>query len=105
MARKLIHADDSDLGRLHCDNPACGHVLPEPLPWSKALIGYPCPRCGSDMLTALDFKTTERMRRGVRLINRWFGWLGSERPTPGHKEIRFRIVNGKLVKNGARHVD
>ena len=77
--KKLIHDDDSDLGRLHCDNTECGYVLPEPLPWSEALIGHSCPRCGDNMLTASDFKAVERMRSVVRGINKLFGWHGTKR--------------------------
>lgn len=95
--KKLIHDDDSDLGRLHCDNGACGHILPEALPWSKALIGYPCPKCGSNMLSAGDFKTVDRFRRIVGFINRWFGRFGTETPQPHHQSKSFRIVSGKLT--------
>ena|SRR6185312_5305555 len=98
MARKLIHDDASKIGRLRCDNADCGYVLPEPLEWSESLIGHSCPRCGDSMLTRIDYVAVERMRKMVRFINRWFGWLGTERPQPHHTRHDYTFVNGKPTR-------
>ena len=95
--KKLIHENRADLGCLRCDNPACGHVLPEPLPWGPALIGYPCPRCSSDMLTRKDFEIAEKMHRVIAGVNRWFGWLGTEEPAPTDHVAIVDIKGGRVT--------
>lgn len=103
MARKLIHDDPSNVGRLHCDE--CGYDLPEAKPYdefaSGFLIGYECPACGADMLTVRDWHDTMKMYRWVQRINKWFGWLGTEQPTASAVAIRAKVHNGKLeIKEG-----
>lgn len=94
--KKLIHTALDDRGRLHCDNPACRYVLPEPLEWSVYLVDHPCPKCGSNMLTWRDFYKAEQIERRVVWINKWFGWLGTEEKPKGGVMVGVRPVNGKL---------
>ena len=97
MAKKLIHVDKSDVGRLHCDNARCGHTLEQSLPWGPWLIGFTCPRCASDMLTRKDFDKVEAFWRKLAWVNKWFGWLGEE-PTDERLKsaptVRVQIGDG-----------
>lgn len=95
--KKLIHVDDGR-GQLHCDNASCGHVLPPgAVTWGEHLIGYPCPKCGSDMLTQADYLASERISAIVTWINKWFGWLGTETVTDVHASISIRHHDGKTI--------
>lgn len=94
--KKLIHTEDGR-GQLHCDNPACRYVLPEgTVTWGPHLIGYPCPKCESDMLTREDYEHSERFHRAVAWINYWFGWLGSDDPAD-YKSVSIRHHAGKTI--------
>lgn len=97
MARKLIHCIANEAGKLQCDNPTCGHVLPEALEFNEGLIGHPCPKCGSDMLTRKDYEGQMRIAAVVDFLNRWFSWLpwATEEPPKG-PSIAARVANGKL---------
>lgn len=102
MSKELIHLDDHR-GQLMCDSPACGHMLAEgEVTWGEHLIGHPCPKCGSDMLTREDYEGSERAFAAVRWLNKWFGWLGSEYvpndPKWKHK-IAVRHHDGKTIIN------
>jgi hypothetical protein len=81
--RKLIHILDDQRGKLHCD--ACGYDLPQPLPFGPNLIGYPCPRCQVNMLTARDYADSIRFQLVIAWINKWFGWLGTT-----HKQAMYK---------------
>lgn len=96
--KELIHVSD-DRGRLHCDNGECGHVLPAgAVTWGEHLIGYPCPRCSSDMLTRRDYEDSERIVMAARWVNKWFGWLGKEYDgSNAALEISVRNHDGKLI--------
>lgn len=95
MTKKIIHTDVLDAGKLCCDNPTCGHQLPTPLRWGPHLIGYPCPKCGSDMLTRKDFDAVEAVNKLVVWVNKWFGWLGSEKPDATHTRVTIKIGGPK----------
>lgn len=98
MAKELIHVDKSRVGQLHCDNPRCGHVLGTPLEWGPQLIGLPCPRCDSNMLTRKDYESTERMFHLIAWVNKWFGWLGSEySPDKFPATVGVRHHDGKVT--------
>lgn len=47
------------------------------LTWGRHLIGYPCPKCSSNMLTVEDYETSERVQRVLRWINAWSGWINA----------------------------
>jgi predicted RNA-binding Zn-ribbon protein involved in translation (DUF1610 family) len=97
--KELIHVLDNR-SQLHCDEPACAHVLPEGhVTWGEHLIGYPCPRCGSNMLTREDYEASERLHRCVRWINKWFGWLGTEYKddSGAFTTVAFRHHAGKII--------
>ncbi len=96
MPKVLIHIDDRR-GRLHCDNPECGHDLQEgEVTWGEHLIGYPCPECGHNMLTREDFEASERFHRAVVWVNYWFGWLGSDDPKD-YSAVIVRHHAGKTI--------
>lgn len=93
--KKLIHFNPNEAGKLHCDS--CGYDLPELQPFTVALIGTPCPKCGADMLTEKDYLSTIRMFRVIDWINKWFGWLGTENPPAkkGHS-VAVRHHDGEV---------
>lgn len=98
--KKLIHVDDAR-GQLHCD--ACGFVMPPGyLTFGEHLIGYPCPKCSTDMLTRRDYEDSVRMFRLIDWINKWFGWLGTEAPPkPGiGARVSIRNHDGKAIIRG-----
>lgn len=95
--RKLIHYNPEQAGRLRCDTPGCGHVEPHAQPFTEALIGQPCPLCGASLLTRKDYADTKRLFAMIDTMNRWFGWLGSETPSPSHKAVEVRTHNGELT--------
>lgn len=78
--KKVLHLVNNQAGKLHCDNVLCGYTLSETLPFTEKLIGYPCPKCGSDMLTRKDYEGMVALFKVINWINKWFGWLGSEEP-------------------------
>jgi hypothetical protein len=92
--KKLIHYNPDQAGKLHCD--ACGYDLPDIQPFTKELIGAPCPKCGADMLTEKDYHDTIRMFRMVDWINKWFGWLGSEEAPANGPNVSVRHHNGEI---------
>ncbi len=79
MAKKIIHYDREKAGALHCDNPRCGFDLPSG-PFSEKLIGTPCPKCDSNMLTRSDYEAMIKIFGWIDWANKWFGWLGTENP-------------------------
>jgi predicted RNA-binding Zn-ribbon protein involved in translation (DUF1610 family) len=93
--RKLIHVDFREAGQLHCDS--CGHDLPFKQEFTESLIGTPCPACGADMLTRDDYKKTLRLFAGINFINRWFGWLGSESPKAGDRQVAMKMHGETLT--------
>lgn len=80
MPKLVIHFDRKQAGALHCD--ACQHDLPEPVEFTPALIGFPCPQCGANMLTKEDYDKTDRLFRTLDWINKWFGPIFGSEPTP-----------------------
>lgn len=97
MPREIIHVDKSDCGRLHCDNPRCGYILPNALEWGPQLIGLPCPQCDANLLTRKDYEATERAFAIFAWINKWFGWLGSKKLATGGVEFSMRHHDGKVT--------
>jgi hypothetical protein len=100
--KELIHIDTSDCGRLHCDNPECKYVLPEAQDWGKHLIGYPCPKCGSDMLTERDYRDMEKMIKRIGWINKWFGPVFGREWNPKdplNKMVSVRHHDGHVILN------
>lgn len=58
---------------LHCDNTDCNHDEPFEGEFRKELIGTPCPKCGSNLLTTQDYEDAllvkARMITAVDFIN------------------------------------
>lgn len=100
MPKILIDCNLDTLGALHCDNPRCGYDLPlGEQRWGPHLIGMPCPKCDSNMLTRRDFEGGEQLLRVAAFLNKWFGWLGKD---PKKNPEAFRRValhhhNGKTT--------
>lgn len=93
--KELIHIEDHR-SRLHCDDPKCGHDLPEgSVTWGPHLIGYPCPECGSDMLLQEDYETSESAFKMIGWVNKWFGWLGSEFKPDEKAKYAIRVKHRK----------
>jgi len=95
-----------DGGMLHCD--ACGFTgkkIPEPLTPDnlRALIGTRCPKCGADMLTAVDCKAAIKMLRAVDALNRLARFFGiTAKPgdkrgtlTVNARDKSFTVMRGK----------
>jgi hypothetical protein len=92
LPKKVIFTDPSQLGKLVCDAPQCGHIEPEPCTWGPDLIGKPCPRCGASLLVQADFDRVERMIKAVDLVNRILGPIfGRRHPLPGDQSIAVRM--------------
>jgi len=97
MAKKIIHYDPNEAGALHCDNPRCGFDLPKG-PFKAEMIGTPCPRCDSNMLTREDYEATMKFFRFVDWMNKWFGWLGTESPRDARmNKMRVQHHAGKTI--------
>lgn len=66
--------------------------------WGSHLVGFKCPVCDANMLTQRDYDDSERVFAWIARINKWFGWMGTERPEdlPG-KDMSFRNHNGQLI--------
>lgn len=95
MTKKII--DYRQMGKLHCDNPSCGHDLPEALPISEALIGYPCPKCGSDMLTRQDYNAAIQLMRIADFANKLLGpHFGKAKPDGTEPVYSLRIKDGAV---------
>jgi hypothetical protein len=94
--KKLIHYDASQLGQLVCDNPSCDYVDVTGQVFSPALIGKPCPKCGSNLLTEKDYNSTANLLKVIDWINRWFGWLGTSDYSKG-KPVSFRIHDDTYI--------
>lgn len=96
-AKKVIHVDMASVGELCCDNVACNFVLPEPVAWSKAIIGYPCPKCGESMMTEQDFAATSNLLSLADAVNAAFGDLGSAEPSSQSVRVGIRIHGDKTT--------
>ncbi|MCW2275107.1 hypothetical protein GJ654_10265 [Rhodoblastus acidophilus] len=108
MAKVLFHYNPDEAGQLHCD--ACGYDLPEPQPFTEALIGTPCPKCGADMLTESDFNATMKLFRSVDFFNRWLGPIFGREVTPesvaSTNRLRVKIHDDTMTikRQGAANV-
>lgn len=98
MPKKIIHYDPAEAGALHCDNPRCGHDLPKG-PFKPELIGTPCPKCDSNMLTREDYEVTMKFFRWIDWLNKWFGWLGTESPSDPRTHFKMTVQHhdGKTI--------
>lgn len=101
MPKILMICDFNSLGALHCDNPRCGHNLPYGQEtWGKHLIGYPCPRCDSNMLTRKDFESGEKLLRIAAWMNKWLGPIfgkDPERNPEAFNKVSMHVHNGKTT--------
>jgi len=51
-----------EISGLQCDKPGCNYVDPSiKLEDYKSYINYPCPKCGSSLLTQADYDTVQRV--------------------------------------------
>lgn len=85
-SKKVIVAYDRDnIGKLQCDAPGCGYVTPNDLPFDKALIGMPCPKCGASLLTEDGFNTMSKLLKVVDIANTIFGPIFGKVPSAKNK--------------------
>lgn len=97
MARKLIHYNPDEAGQLRCDAPGCDFIEPGPMPFTRDLIGRPCPKCGASLLSERDYRDTLRQFAAIDFINRYFGWLGSEKLPEGARSLAIRTHDGEVT--------
>lgn len=74
--RKLIEKQQEFV--IQCDNPKCDYTLPYSDNNEEYLVLFvnkPCPKCGENLLTELDFMQHQRFLKVVDFINRWFSWI------------------------------
>lgn len=90
--KKIIHNAGM---RLRCD--ACDHVMPMPGAFGPELIGYPCPKCGSDMLTQKDFEAMKTMLGTIDAMNALFGDMGSEEPGDEALMVRVQLHDDAVI--------
>ena len=96
--KKLIHYNPDQLGRLVCDAPGCGYKENEDRPLTADLIGTKCPNCGASLLTQEDYILAMRVQAFIEWLNKWFGWLGSERASDDTTSVNLRVKVHKKVK-------
>lgn len=58
--------------RLKCDAENCD-FSEEVADISAKLIGKPCPKCGTNLLTEVDYKATVALKAAVDLLNTFVG--------------------------------
>lgn len=77
MKKKLLHIRQQDF--LKCDNESCDFVLKDKASdrTEESYINEPCPECGENLLTEDDFVRHRKVLGFIKLINKWFGWLGT----------------------------
>lgn len=57
---------------LKCDNPSCDYQDDSiQLEQYEDYIDYPCPKCGSPLLTQADYDTTIAILKSVKLVENW----------------------------------
>lgn len=99
MTKRIIFYNRDEAGKLHCDD--CSYDLPENQPFTRDLIGTPCPKCGADMLTERDYEDGARMFRIVDRINAFFAFFGIGRETPRpewkRNSIQVKSHNGAIT--------
>ncbi len=91
-----MKAVDLKIGGIKCDNPNCDFrddsVSVEDY---KDWINKPCPKCGANLLTKKDYKTTKRIIKLCKIFNKIF-------PNDYNAEDQ---VKGKISMNGTGKVD
>lgn len=82
---------------LRCDVPDCQHEVFYDRRMEASDIGTPCPVCGSDMLTAADFKAYKRISRVMSVLE-FFGLVkrlnNGDEIAPGNQLMRVHHHNG-----------
>ena len=92
--KKIIHIDMTSAGNLCCDNTECNYVLPEPVVFSRDIIGMPCPACGDSLMTEQDFEATSKLIELADAVNLAFGdAFGAPEPSEKSRAIGIRIHN------------
>lgn len=74
---KVIEIELDDL--ITCDTIDCGFVIKNENKTVdvdiKEYLNMPCPRCGANLLTQKDYDDSEKVRKAIEWINKWFGWI------------------------------
>lgn len=62
-----------------CDNQACDYKIKNETgdynSDTSQYINMPCPLCGENLLTQKDYDDSEKLRKTINWVNKWFGWL------------------------------
>lgn len=100
MKRQLIEINQQYL--IECDH--CDYKIKNetgnPFTDIGAYIGEPCPECGENLLTQLDYEQSERVMNVIAWLNKWFSWLMIFVPKKTKSEnIGLKFHNGiKITK-------
>lgn len=89
-----------------CDNSLCDYTLYFENPKEdvyniqilKTQLNKPCPKCGENLLTESDYKSSKTLLKFINFVNYLFGWLGKEEPTSNQKPIHLHVHNGFNIK-------
>lgn len=110
MKKGEIISMESDI-LVQCDNPECDYTVPtsieNPDDCGEDYINKPCPKCGENLLTMEDYIQYVKLVKGIKWINKWFGWIyyllpkkNKENPSVKeahvHKGIHIKDSNDKL---------
>ena len=102
---KLIEVSQEDL--IVCDNEACDYKIKNEggdfNVETKQYINMPCPKCGENLLTQEDYDMSERVRKTINWVNRWFGWLGYFSKKKNITKSKVHVHNGVHVEVEKNH--
>lgn len=96
MKRKLIDAYQEIL--IQCDNPKCNYkvknITGDPFTDVSEYLNKPCPKCGKNLLTEEDYRTSLRLGKLVKWVNKWFSWLTYIFPAKNPRTIGVHVHKG-----------
>lgn len=69
----------------------CGFVVPSEKGIAvKNLLGVPCPKCSTVLVTAEEYRSYIKTIKIINFINKWFGWLSIFKGREQKARITFR---------------
>lgn len=103
--RKLIETHQEYL--IVCDNnTSCDFKIKNPTgDINEDISGFlnmPCPQCGTNLLTQADYIASEKIRKVVNRINKWFSWTTIFMPkNKNDREVNtfVKVHNGVHILN------
>lgn len=101
MKPKLIEVRQENL--IECDTPGCGYQIVNPTPMEQPdismYINEPCPLCGGNLLTQKDYDDSEKFKRMIGFLNKWFWWMAwFRRKRASEKTTSVKIHSGFHIK-------